>query len=162
MATSEERQAKALEGILTQLALLVGLQKKQLEKMVNVDRLKELRTQSGRLVGYALPNQDLVAYDTRKSGAADPTDVVPTPEQVQDAFEHFAKESPPSEPLEREKVVKILAESGNPFIVIQETIDNISTTKFRGFGVHNGQRFDVVGTVKGLVLAEDWIHEAGE
>lgn len=66
MATSEERQARALEGILAQLTLLVALQRKQLEKMLNVDELKELRTQSGRLVGYALPNQDLVAYDKAK------------------------------------------------------------------------------------------------
>lgn len=74
MATSEERQARALEAILAQLTLLVGMQKMQLEKMVNVDQLSELRTKSGRLVGYALPNEDLVAYDIAAIQAVDSED----------------------------------------------------------------------------------------
>lgn len=59
MSSSEDRQAKALEGILGQLTLIVALMKKQTEKTLNVDKLRELRTASGRLVGYVLPSENI-------------------------------------------------------------------------------------------------------
>jgi len=64
---------------------------------------------------------------------------------------------------ERTKVLQILMDSNYPFIVIQETVETLTeNTKFRGFGLYNDGRFDVVGTVKGLVLPEKWEQEAGE
>lgn len=136
MPAAEDRQARALEGILAQLTLLVGLQKKQTEKMLNVDELRELRTASGRLVGYMLPGEEIALHDLN-----------------------------PVTMSEREKVLQLLAESSHPFIVIQETVETVTeNTKFRGFAMTRDQhlmenidhRFDVVGTVKGLIIPDEW------
>lgn len=66
------RQARALEGILAQLTLLVGLQKKQTEKMLNVDELRELRTASGRLVGYMLPGEKITLTEFQEHRTSTP------------------------------------------------------------------------------------------
>jgi len=155
MATNEERQAKALEGILIQLMSIVTEMRKQNPVDTNKMSMIKLPVNFVRMASGLPALQELDDECTIIDEGMFAELFIEPPQTIK----------PPVavELSERTKVLQILMDSNYPFIVIQETVETLTeNTKFRGFGLYNDGRFDVVGTVKGLVLPEKWEQEAGE
>jgi hypothetical protein len=157
MTTNEERQAKALEGIFIQLMSIVTELRKRNSDPVDTNKssmiklpVNFVRMASGLPALQELDDEHTIIDEGMFAELfIETTQAIKPPAMV--------------EPSERAKILQILVGSNHPFIVIEETVETLTeNTKFRGFGVYNNNRFDVVGTVKGLVIPEEWEKETGE
>jgi hypothetical protein len=143
MASSEDRQARALEGILGQLTFL----NQHLRKLAEVkdlpgivtDTWSALKTGDGRQVGWLFPGESAVTIEMRSPGASQES-IVPAAKELspRDVFQEVDKlfrNAYAGEAKIKEDTIKSLG----AFIQVEEvwstfTVERPHTNGFRGIG----------------------------